>query len=71
MSDDFEIMFLVDSRIMAKWKDGYYYPGVILKVDGTRYGLHFNKLKLLILKKWDTDKIVYTCIIILKYCFEI
>ena len=29
---------------MAKWKDGYYYPGVILKVDGTRYELYFIKL---------------------------
>lgn len=28
---------ITDSRVMAKWKDGYYYPGIIQKVEGSRY----------------------------------
>ncbi|XP_061164681.1 TP53-binding protein 1-like [Saccostrea echinata] len=31
-----------DSRIMAKWKDGYFYPGTILRVDGSRYQVKFD-----------------------------
>ncbi|XP_062574613.1 TP53-binding protein 1-like [Saccostrea cucullata] len=31
-----------DSRIMAKWKDGYFYPGTVLKVDGSRFHVKFD-----------------------------
>lgn len=31
-----------DSRVMAKWKDGYYYPGIIQKVEGSRYQVKFD-----------------------------
>ncbi|XP_056021602.1 TP53-binding protein 1-like isoform X3 [Ostrea edulis] len=30
------------SRIMAKWKDGYFYPGTILKLDPSRYQVKFD-----------------------------
>ncbi|KAJ8304419.1 hypothetical protein KUTeg_018002 [Tegillarca granosa] len=41
---------VVGSRVMAKWKDGFYYPGKISKIDKMRYHVKFDDGTSLIVK---------------------